>query len=42
MFRAADHDDAWTMLLPSQALRLARISCGTTAAGQCRVLTGFP
>ena len=42
MFRAADHDDARTMLLSSQVLRLARLSCGPTVAGQCRTLTGFP
>jgi hypothetical protein len=42
MFRAADHDDARTMLLSSQVFRLARTSCGPTAAGQCRILTGFP
>jgi hypothetical protein len=42
MFRAADHDDARTMLLPSQVLRLARTCGGPTAAGQCRLSTGFP
>jgi hypothetical protein len=42
MFRAADHDDARTMLLPNRVLRLARISREPTAAGQCRILTGFP
>jgi hypothetical protein len=42
MFRAVDHDDAKTMLLSSQVLRLARMKCEPTAAGQCRILTGFP
>jgi hypothetical protein len=42
MFHAADHDDARTMLLLSQVLRLARTSCGPTVAGQRRILTGFP
>jgi hypothetical protein len=42
MFQAADQDDARTMLLSSQVLRLALTSCGPTAAGQCRILTGFP
>jgi hypothetical protein len=42
MFRAADHDDARTMLLSSQVFRLARISRGPTVAGQCRILAGFP
>jgi hypothetical protein len=42
MFRAAIHDDARTMLLSSQVLRLARMRCGPTAAGQRRLSTGFP
>lgn len=42
MLRAADHDDARTMLLWGQVFRLARMRCGPTVAGQCRFLTGFP
>jgi hypothetical protein len=42
MLRGADHDDARTILLSSQVLRLARAQRGPTAAGQCRNLTGFP
>jgi hypothetical protein len=43
MFQAAHHDDARTMMLiSSPVLRLARTSRGSTVAGQCRILTGFP
>jgi hypothetical protein len=41
MFRAVDHDDARTVQRSSQVLRLTR-GGGPTAAGQCRILTGFP